>query len=61
MNHHDDRRARYVPSPDDIRDACARIRDKRLQAKVRHGHDGRTDDDDDDLDRKESNAPPSPD
>ena len=61
MNHQDDKRVRYIPSPDEIRDACKRIRGERSQDDERQRVNGNFCDDDEKLDDMESDATPSPD
>ncbi len=61
MNYEHDKRVRYIPTPDDIRDACERIRGKWSQDDERKRVNGRFCDDDEKLDDMESDAPPSPD
>ncbi len=61
MNYQHDGRAPYIPTPDEIHDACEQIRGKWSQAEERQRGNGHFCDDDEKLEAIESDAPSSPD
>ena len=61
MNYQHNGRAPYIPTPDEIRDACEQIRGKWSQDDERQRGNGRFCNDDEKLDAMESDAPSSPD